>query len=79
MTDAKSPDVMKKLVMFIIAIAILGTIIALAVHYGVELPARKTVQVPVNAVNPNLAGFPQLTPGCDELWPGRCSGLPNPG
>ena len=79
MTQAQPPDVMKKHVLFIIAIAILGTIIALAVHYGVELPAQKTLQAPSNVVDPNRPGFPNLTPGCDELWPGRCSGQPKPG
>lgn len=79
MTHAQPPDVMKKLVMLIIGIAILGTIIALGVHYGEELPAQKTLQAPSNAVDPNRPGSPNLTPGCDELWPGRCSGLPKPG
>ena len=52
MTNAQSPDAMKKLVLFIIGIAILGTIIALAVHYGVEQPAQQAPQAPVNWQTP---------------------------
>ncbi len=49
MTDAQPPDVMKKLVLFIIGIAILGTIIALAVYFTVNLPAQQALlHAPMN-------------------------------
>ena len=53
MTEAQSPDAMKKLVMFIIGIAILGTIIALAVYFVVELPAQNNIKAPSNGCSPD--------------------------
>jgi len=82
MTHAQPPDAMKKLVLLIIGIAILGTIIALGVHYGVELPAQNNLKAPSNAVNPYCPiGTPncEVPATCQELWPGRCSGVPKPG
>ena len=49
MTNAQPPDAMRKLLLLIIGIAILGTIIALAVHYGVELPAQDNMKAPGNS------------------------------
>ncbi len=76
MTEAKPPDAMKKLVLIIIGIAILGTVIALGVHYGVELPAQKTVQAPSNDVDSYCPpGYPNcLVPTCKYPDPvtGRC-------
>lgn len=48
MTNVQPPDAMKSLVLLIIGIAMLGSVIALAVHYGVELPAQKAIQAPMN-------------------------------
>lgn len=48
MTPAQPHDVMKQLVMFIIIIAILGTAIALVVHFGVKPQAQNTIQAPNN-------------------------------
>jgi hypothetical protein len=52
MTNAQPPDAMKKLVLIIIGIAILGTIIALAVHFGMEQPAQQAQQAPKNWETP---------------------------
>ncbi len=50
MTKPQLSDVMKKLVLFIIGIAILGTIIALGVYLGVELPSQQTLlHAPMNS------------------------------
>lgn len=49
MTNAQPPDVMKQLVLFVIGIAILGTIIALAMYFGIELPAQQALlHAPIN-------------------------------
>jgi hypothetical protein len=53
MTNAQPPDALKNLVLFIIGIAILGTIIALAMHYGVELPAQNNIKAPSNGCSPD--------------------------
>ena len=51
MTHAQSSDVMKRLILFIIGIAILGTIIALAVYFFVDLSAQQALlQAPTNSV-----------------------------
>jgi hypothetical protein len=51
MTDAQHSDEMKNLVLFIIGLAILGTIIALALYFAVELPALQAaaLHAPSNA------------------------------
>ena len=49
MTEASHSDTLKKLVWFMIGLAILGTVIALAWYFAVELP---TIQPPVNAHPP---------------------------
>lgn len=41
MTEAHQSDAMKNLVLFIIGLAILGTIIAVALYFAVELPAMQ--------------------------------------
>ncbi|MCX6698603.1 MAG: hypothetical protein NTV68_01545 [Methanomicrobiales archaeon] len=48
MTKAQPPDAMKKPILLIIGSGILATIIALAVHFGVELPAQKAGKPPTN-------------------------------
>ena len=49
MTNAQPPDMMRKLVLFVIGIAILGTIIAMAVYFAVELPAQQALlHAPMN-------------------------------
>lgn len=49
MSDAQPPDALKNLVIFLICLAILGTVIALVVYYGVVLPAEQGhIQVVLN-------------------------------
>ncbi len=49
MTNTQPPDMIRKLILFIIGIAILGTIIAMAVYFGVELPAQQAMlHAPMN-------------------------------
>lgn len=43
MTDAPPPDALRNLVVFLIALAILGTIIALAFSFVIGLPAQQGV------------------------------------
>lgn len=54
MSEAQSPDAMKKLVVFITGLAIPGTINALAWYFAVELPVRQA------ALNPpgNSGNYP---------------------
>ncbi len=49
MSEAQQSDALKKLVIFIIALAILGTIIALAWYFAVELPLQQAaLHAPLN-------------------------------
>jgi hypothetical protein len=50
MTGAQQSDVMKNLVLFILGLAILGTIIALALYFVVDLPAMQAaaLHAPMN-------------------------------
>lgn len=49
MTEAQQSDALKNLVIFIIALAILGAVIALAWYFAVELPIQQTaLNIPVN-------------------------------
>ena len=51
MTEAQQPDALKKLLVFIIALAILATIIAIAWNFAVDLPQQpKTLQAPANSL-----------------------------
>jgi len=62
MTESQSSDALKKLVWFMIGMAILGTIIALAMYFAVELPIQQAaLHAPANH------GF--LIPG--ELQPAK--------
>jgi hypothetical protein len=59
MGEAQSSGAMKNLVLFIIGLAILGTIIALAWYFAVDLPGQQALlHVPMNAdpilVNPQI-------------------------
>jgi hypothetical protein len=51
MTGAQHSDALKNLVLFIVGLAILGTIIALVLYFTVDLPAMQAValHVPSNA------------------------------
>ncbi|MDP3563602.1 MAG: hypothetical protein Q8R70_03850 [Methanoregula sp.] len=51
MTEPQQPDALKNLVIFIIALAILGTIIALAWYFAVDLPIQQAaaLNVPTNS------------------------------
>ena len=49
MSEATQSDAMKNLVKFLVCLAILGTILALAIYFGVTLPAQKAmVYAPMN-------------------------------
>ena len=53
MTEAQSSDVLKKLVIFIIAMAIVATILALAIYFAVELPIQQAaLHAPANVGKP---------------------------
>jgi len=43
MAEPHQSDALKKLVWFLVGLAILGTIIALVVYYAVELPAQQAL------------------------------------
>ena len=47
--EAEQSDVMKNLVLLMIGLAVLGTVIALAWYFGVELPGKQAlIQAPMN-------------------------------
>jgi hypothetical protein len=50
MTEPQQSDALKNLVLFIIALAILGTVIALAWYFAVDLPIQQAaaLNVPEN-------------------------------
>jgi hypothetical protein len=49
MSESQQSDALKKLVIFIIALAIMGTLIALAWYFAVELPLQQaSLQPPMN-------------------------------
>ena len=49
MAEPQHPDVMKKLVTAMIALAIIGTVIALAWYFAVDLPLRQAaLHAPLN-------------------------------
>jgi len=55
MTEAQPSDALKKLVIIIIGMAILGTIIALAMYFAVELPIQQAaLHAPANV---GIQGF----------------------
>jgi hypothetical protein len=47
MSGVQPSDALKNLVVFIIALAILGTLIALAWYFAVDLPIRQAAALPV--------------------------------
>jgi len=54
MTETQQSDALKNLVIFVIALAIIGTIIALAWYFTVDLPSLQAavLQAPMNKPNP---------------------------
>lgn len=51
MSESQQSDALKKLVLFIVALAILGTIIALVLYFGMVLPAQHAgLTVPTNGI-----------------------------
>ena len=50
MTEAQQPDALKNFVFFIIGVAILGTIIALAWYFAVVLPVQQLLHAPSNMI-----------------------------
>lgn len=51
MSEAYSSDAVKSLMLFIIGLAILGTLMALAWYFAMELPARQALlHAPLNAI-----------------------------
>jgi len=50
MTEAQQSDATKKYFMFIIGLAIMGTILALALYFAVELPIQQAaLHAPANS------------------------------
>jgi len=43
MAESQQPDALKHLILFMIGLAILGTILALVLYYAVELPAQQAL------------------------------------
>jgi hypothetical protein len=62
MSEAQVSDVMKKLVWFMIGLAILGIIIAFVLYFGTVLPAQQAAAL--NAPTNNYCGFPPLQFQC---------------
>jgi hypothetical protein len=63
MSGVQQSDALKNLVIFMIALAILGTIIALAWYFVVDLPLQQAVlHAPVNSCRPG-------SPGCEPQLP----------
>ena len=57
MTGTPSSDAVKNLLLFIIVLAILGTLVALAWYFAVDLPARQVLlHVPLNAIPTTVDG-----------------------
>jgi hypothetical protein len=55
MTQVQQSDAMKNLVWFMIGLAILGTIIALAWYFAVDLPLRQALlHAPANNYKPYI-------------------------
>ena len=51
MAGTLPPDELKRLVLFLVGLAVLGLLLALAFSYGVELPARHVLlHAPANAI-----------------------------
>jgi xanthine/CO dehydrogenase XdhC/CoxF family maturation factor len=49
MTEAQQSDVLKKLVWFIIALAIFGTVVAMLHYFAIDLPIQQAaLHAPVN-------------------------------
>jgi len=49
MTEVQQSDALKKLVIFIIVVAIIATIVALAIYFTVELPIQQAaLHAPAN-------------------------------
>jgi hypothetical protein len=48
MSEATQSDAMKNLVKFLVCLAILGTILALATYFGLILPSQAPVHPPTN-------------------------------
>lgn len=65
MQKSQHPDPLKKLVLFIIIIAILATIFALAWYLGVELPAQSALHSqPLNCFPCPCEGLSRCVGGC---------------
>jgi len=43
MAESQQPDALKHLILFMIGLAILGTILALVLYYAIELPAQQAM------------------------------------
>ena len=55
MSEIQQSDALKKLVLFIIALAIFGTIIALAWYFAVDLPIQQAAHhAPANIWDPSV-------------------------
>jgi hypothetical protein len=60
MSETQHSDALKNLVIFVIALAIIGTIIALAWYFAVDLPALQAaaLHAPMNKPNPGSGANP---------------------
>ncbi len=54
MSEATQSDAMQNLVKFMVCLAILGTIIALAAYFGLILPSQTPVHPPANMYQPYI-------------------------
>ena len=51
MSETQQSDALKKLVMFIIALAILGTVVAMLHYFAIDLPIQQAaLHVPANGM-----------------------------
>jgi len=55
MAKTPQPDALKQLILFMIGLAVLGTILALVIYYAVELPAQQAL-LHVPALNRGFDG-----------------------
>lgn len=65
MSEGQQSDALRRLVVFVIVPAILGTILALARYYAVELPAQAALLHTPRSCYPCPCGFPtKCVGGC---------------
>ncbi|MFA4886509.1 MAG: hypothetical protein WC601_12195 [Desulfotomaculaceae bacterium] len=55
MTETRQPDILKNLVIFIVCLALAGTVIALLWYFAAELPVQQASMLSLPANNNELA------------------------